>query len=361
MLGKTLLGILAVLTTACAVDQSEPFGDLPAYDEQTGGDGKADDGTCTDETYRAFLTDYQAKTVTADANPCKGGNDASFRLWSFALGQQMQPLFDRTRAIGGSDTVTAEAIKDAASLTATERDALAALMLVRPESTGLVGATEWTKVYKTAFGLASASIGPAAAPVDPAHRVTAYEAEWLTLIETSRPKMNEAGSYDVWFAVHKDRLSSMNTTALVHPSSPLADGEAAFVAEIAKAVPSSSFDVDAVAFQSDVAMGVHNLYRSTKFGSAPTGAQIELAQTLPALRPAGGGPKAYAAWATAFATDFNLVQPSTETPLLKTLLAMKPCGMGPDADTAYSSLTTAMNFRTGMRYDRADIGPSACP
>jgi hypothetical protein len=329
----TRLAYALVLASACATTAPDPFDGLSPYEADTGG-GKFDDPSCTDASYRAFMKDYLADAAAADANPCKQGNDASYRIWSYALKQELRPVIDRY-----SDAIDARAsygdaalVAPAGTLDDATRAAVAKLMVVKPAHAGKVGYQAWLDdLYAPAVQDATAVVGPIGITDQPLYQITPYENEWLTMVEAAAPAMVEGGSWEKWWGVVGDSFDS------IHNEFPVDDIGTAWVARLAKTAPASTFDEDGAAFQAHITDDIDQDFSA----SVDHGA---LYQTALAMKPAGGGPLAFKAWASKLSDVGAVYDADQHTDLqqkaVDLIIAAKPCGAGPDVDAIAARLAS---------------------
>jgi hypothetical protein len=335
-----LAAVLTCALAACA-SQSDPIDDLPSYDGDTGG-GKFDDPNCTDASYRAFLKDYLASKVQADASPCPNGNDASYRLWAYAVSLQLQPIDDRyfdaiqQRAHGGS----AEAVVAAGTLDPAARTMLQRLQLIKPKNAGKVGVGAWVEyLYQPALQSATIAVGSVASgQTDQRPReVTSFEAEWLGYVEQARPNAVEAGGWAIWWSIAGDTFEDVRHDAVANDAQKAIDQ--AWLGHLAAAAPVSTFDADGAAFQGAITQGASDDYTS----SVPSPASWQAALLF---NPKAGGILSYKTWASAFAEIAPSFNDSThsdaQSKLLDVIVAARPCASGTDVDTLVARLRTGL-------------------
>jgi hypothetical protein len=335
--------LLVASVSACVTDGSEIDLDaLPPYDTDT----KADNSSCTDAAYRTFLQTYFAGAANAGDNPCKWGNDASYRIWAYVAGEKLAPMLEAYNAAATkrfNGQITREQAAAAGTLTPVTRATLDKLAKIRPAHAGKVGVGAWREyLYKPAFDAATRPIA-VNQPLPDArdqwtNEVTAFEEEWLAFVERSQPKATEPHAFTIWWQVVESRVkdatassaSSIAEQAAVHQT---------FMARLAEIRPAGAFDDDAVTFQTAVTSAIAMNYAST------TPMPEKWRDTIK-LRPTGGGAKSFATWATAFAdvaVEFNArTRTDAQRELFALLITSRPCASGPDVDTIVQRLTTGL-------------------
>jgi hypothetical protein len=331
----TRLASILIVLTACAASP-DPFADLPPYDADTGG-GKFDDPNCSDESYRAFLRDYLDGKAEADATPCKFGNDASYRIWSYAVKQKLAPLrdaYDDATAQRQAGAISKDDVAKAGTLDDATRAALDKLRLVRPANAGKVGVKAWIDdLYAPAVQSVTMAVGPLFGANDQnSLEVTPYEAEWFDYISAARPTPTEAGTWKLWWDAAGDTFEGLKNAEYDESAAQL---NAAWFAELAKGEPATKLDPDAAEFQTRVVQEIAD-------DSTATHPRLDAWQQVLALQPPGGGPLAYKAWASAFRSVASLYDPDSHTDneqaILDLLIQARPCGSGPQVDAIVKTL-----------------------
>lgn len=340
--------LLAASTAACVTESVDlNLDDLPSYDESTGA-GKADDANCTDETYRTFIQAYFAGTSAADTNPCTWGNDASFRIWAFVAGQQLAPTLD---AYGTSITkrfnrqASKEQVIAAGTLDEATRAALAKLEAIRPTYAGRVGFAAWRdSLYKPTFDVAIRPVGSQSLEdgIDQrSNEVTEFENEWLAFAERSQPIATEKLAFAIWWEHIGPTVKELSGPISVAASVEERERNATLMTRIATTRPAGAFDEDALTFQAEIVAKIAGDYMfATDVSTAERWAPAAT------LKPIGGGPLSYKAWASTYANlavEYNTrARNDGQRAIFELLRDARPCGSGPDVDELVTRLTTAL-------------------
>lgn len=364
-----LATLLLLSASACVAQGGEDLNldGLPSYDADTGG-GKGDDPNCTDASYREFIQGYFKSELNADANPCVWGNDASYRIWAYAAGEQLKPMLSaysdaalaRYDSGGTKDSVIAAGTLDDAT-----RGKLEALEAIRPAHAGKVGAAAWIEyLYGPSLDGATSIVASGNiielqtyGPDQYATQITPFEDEWLSFAERNQPVATEAFAYTQWWPVVQKPLES--ATHLPTALEPQKTINATFVSRLAATHPAGAFDEDQTTFQTEVTAKLAASYGY--FDPSEWAAKLT-------LQPSGGGIASYTAWATAFGQmlgDFTgFAGPSDEDKQrMQLVIGAKPCASGPDVDALVQRLTTnlasAGNAPDGTPWTQV-IVPVAC-
>jgi hypothetical protein len=362
--------MIALATTACLTSPESDLGldRLPAYQQDTGGGDKSDDANCTDAGYRTVIQAYFRSEAAADANPCKDGNDASYRIWAYVAGQKLEPVIRAyteaaDRRFAGS--MTREQTKAAGTLDAATRDTLTLLAAIRPHHAGKIGLGAWRdELYAPAIAAATRPIGDGQ-PVPDARdqwsfEVTSFEDEWLGWIEQAMPDVTEPQAFAIWWEVTQqlfDDATRLATNSLAEQAA----ASAAFLERLAATRPSGAFDEDGAAFQDKLTRQMAVAYNAL----SPNLAKWRSAVTL---KPSGGGKLSYKAWAVSFAEIaqvFNASVPSDEKRALFSLvISVRPCASGSEVDELVQRLSTGLaaagNVSDGTPLSQVAV-PTACP
>jgi hypothetical protein len=366
--------LCSLLAVGCVDSESDPLAGLDPYASDSGG-SKAD-GDCTDATYRAFVVPYVKSVATstldqlktaADANPCKAGNDASYRIWSYLAKQQLDPLderyFDAIQQRQNGQA-TADQVTAAGKMDQSARTMLQALALVRPAGAGKVGMGAWMNdLYQPALQTTTIAVGTlvfsGTGPDQLPREITADEQEWLGFVEAAQPKLVEANGWAIWWEVAGPTADDVHNNHAGATQAQL-DIDAAWLTRLAQEAPKSSFDVDGAAFQNAVTQSISDDFTS----SVP---QPELWKAELAIAPGAGGPLSYKAWASQFAENaqsFNDSTPSASAvALMADIVAAKPCAAGPDVDMLVTKLKNGLASAgdDGSGHALADdVTPAAC-
>jgi hypothetical protein len=343
-----MLGPLAL--TAC-VGTHDDLGldDLPPYDQDTGG-GKGDDPNCTDESYRAFIPGYLRDEVKADANPCAWGNDASYRIWAYVAGEQLKPMLEAYRAASNkraSARGTRDEVIAAATLSDETKVMLQKLEQIKPAHAGKVGVAAWLEfLYKPTLEQASGIVSSLDTSViitegvdQMKHEITPFEDEWLGFAERAQPTATEEHSFTLWWQLVGPKLSDplgpLSTTIFDAKQKAI---DATYVTRLASIRPAGPFDADGQTFHADVTAKIAADYG---FSGNPD----RFAGMVP-MRPTGGGPLSYAAWAQPFvavAQKYSAGTPSeVEKRSFQLIIDARPCGSGPEVDAIVQRLKTGL-------------------
>lgn len=342
-----LAAVLLLSTAACLSSGSDDLGldDLSSYDQDTGG-GKGDDPNCSDATYRTFVQGFMAGTAKAEENPCKWGNDASYRIWAYVAGEQLRPMFE---AYGDAQSkrfhnqVTRDQVVKAGTLTMQVKDRITALATIRPAHAGKVGIGAWEEfLYKPALSVATRPVGTDQLTPEAreqwTNEVTAFEDEWLAYVEHAMPQVTEANGWAIWWQLVGATYAGANDQA----ANTIADQAAVnkkLVDRLAATKPAGAFDEDMTVFQSEFTAKIADDYRA---GRTYTNRWYGTS----AIKPTGGGLSSYRAWASTFAAvavDYNAKAHSFEEKVLvNTIINSRPCASGPDVDMIVQRLQTGL-------------------
>jgi hypothetical protein len=342
-----LAAVLLLSTAACLSGTGADLGldDLPSYDQDTGG-GKGDDPSCTDVAYREFIQGYMRGDQAAEANPCTFGNDASYRIWAYVAGEQLEPMFDAYGAaqtkrfnsqLGREQTAAAGTLDQATMAMLTKLEA------IRPAHAGKVGVGAWVEyLYKPALDRATQPVGTNAGTPDSrdqwSNEVTTFEEEWLGFAERTQPASTEPHAYTIWWGAAGPKYTGA-TAAIANTLAEQAAVNTAFVARLGTTKPAGTFDEDGATFQTELTTKMAASYAAI----TPTPAAFQGAL---ALKPSGGGPMSYKTWASAFASiavEYNArTRGDAQRELFTQIIALRPCGAGPDVDTVVGHLTTGL-------------------
>ena len=358
--------LLILLAAACVAQESElDLDGLPTYDSDSGA-GKGDDANCTDASYRAFIVPYLRGEAAADANPCTWGNDASYRIWVYLVGEQLKPLRDRyTQAIQKrfQNQATREQVVAAGTLDDATRAKLAQLLAVKPAHAGKVGFGAWRDyAYEPALALAICGVGSQVLTSDAidqlSRQIMPFEDEWLGFVERAQPEMTEPMSFAIWWMVVEASFRDTRSPLSTGTQEPI---DLAYVQRLVTTRPAGGFDDDGASFQSAITAGLAEAFGTTspKLAAWREGAKMQ---------PRGGGPRSYKAWAVPFAAiaqDFNTrTRTAEQRELFQLIIAARPCGSGPEVDELAQRLTTGLasagNDPSGTPLATLAV-PVACP
>lgn len=354
------------LLTACADSaDSVNLDGLDAYDQDTGG-GKGDDPNCSDASYREFIQPYMRGEATADANPCTWGNDGSYRIWAYVVGQQLKPTLDRYGAAitqRFNNAINRDQVAAAGTVDAATRKTLMSLLAIKPAHAGKVGFGAWNEyAFAPAFQLAMRPVDSKVLTPDSIdqlpRQVMSFEDEWLGYVERARPEMTEALGFTIWWQTVESSFRDSHGTSSTGTQAPI---DQTFRERLTATHPDSTFDADGEAFQTAIVAAAAADYTSPEPRVTTWNEAIK-------MKPRGGGPASYKAWAVSFVTiapDFNArTHSAAQADIFSSIIAARPCASGPDVDAIVQRVTTALaaagNDPSGTPLAQ-DAAPVACP
>jgi len=339
--------LAALSTTACVTDSGDTvdLDGLPAYDQDTGA-GKGDDPNCSDVSYREFLQKFVANTAPAEDNPCKWGNDASYRIWAYVAGEQVKPMlaaYSAAQQKRFQGTGTREQAIAAGTLGEQAKAMLDRIAAIQPAHAGKVGFGAWRDfLYAPAIKAATQPVGLGQPLPDArdqwSNEITAFEEDWLAYIEAHQPQVTEAHSYTIWAEVavplYKGAIDTLSNTLAEQ-----ATVNNAFVERLGETHPAGAFDEDGAAYQSQVT----TLVAADFTAITPQPARWE---TAGLLAPSGGGSLSYKTWAVQFANIAQVFNTSTRTDaqrkIFQLVIDARPCASGPAVDEVVQRLVTGL-------------------
>jgi hypothetical protein len=376
---KQLLLMAMVSLVGCAAS--------PAEDGVVGTGGKADDGTCSQASYRTWLVDEflpaaralprtsegveQARAAAA-STPCTEAHDDAYALWLAVYQQELAVVttpFDA--AVATCATACTQADYDAILAAGPSEDTarwLDILVAAKPRG-GLRGQAAWNALYAPFASRAALPVLSQIEIFEHAFTFDAAEAAVNAALVAAAPSSAAPKSNAVWLGVTGTTVPGVYLPLFERAASPSSDGgatltaeETSFLAEVAATQPTSRADLDYVTW--------FGAYAPRLTRALPELDETELAQLdeLEGVRPENaGGPSAYGAFLQAFADRLQAIAgDATPTPTnselaaLDRLVAVKPCGTSDELAAAYDRVATAYAAVPELATQIAAIAPAAC-